>query len=133
DELGRLLPPEALDHFREVAEREQVIGKAQEMRFDSAFIKQRQDLILMMQMVGGEEASLDASRLAIAGKHARPSIDIAPRYGLGQRHDFKPFGGLTRHGAGGGGEYHQPVCGLVSSSYLEPVDQPGDATTIFVL
>ena len=54
DELGRLLPPEALDHFRKVAEREQVIGKAEEMGFDGAFIKQRQDLILMMQMVGGE-------------------------------------------------------------------------------
>jgi len=90
-------------------------------------------LILMMQMVGGEEASLDASPLAIAGKHARPAIDVAPGYGLGQRHDFKPFSGLTRHRAGSGGEYHQPVCGLVSSSYFESVDQPGDAATVFVL
>ena len=46
------------------------------MGFDGAFIKQRQYLILMLQMVGSEEASLNASRLAIAREHARPSIDV---------------------------------------------------------
>ena len=49
DELGRLLPAEALDGFREVAEREQVIGKAEEVGFDGAFIKERQDLVLIAE------------------------------------------------------------------------------------
>src|SRR5258706_547448 len=44
----------------------------------------------MMQMVGGEEASLDAPALAIAGKHTRPPIAVAPRSGL------NPAFGLTK-------------------------------------
>ena len=45
DEFGRLLPTEALDDFRQVAEREQVIGKAEEVWFDGAFIEERQDFV----------------------------------------------------------------------------------------
>ena len=67
-----MLPTEALDRFRKVAKGEQVIGEAEKVGFDGAFIKERKNLILIVQMVGGEEASLDASRLPISGKHARP-------------------------------------------------------------
>ena len=40
-EFGRSIPTEALDHFREVAEREQVTFEAEEVGFDGAFIKER--------------------------------------------------------------------------------------------
>ena len=65
------------------------------------------------------------------GEHPGPPIDVVPRHGFGQRHDFEPFRGAASYGAGSGGKYHQSVGVLVLSSYFEPADQPGHITTAF--
>ena len=78
----------------------------------------------MAKVEGGEEASLNAPRLALTGEHSYPSIDVAPLYRLGQRHNLKPLGSTTCHRASGCGKNHQPVGLSISSSHIEPVDEP---------
>src|SRR5215472_10187171 len=114
DQFGRLLPAEVLDHFRQVAQCEQVAFEPEEVGFDGTFIKKRQDLSSMAEVESGEEAPLNAPRLALTGEHSYPSIDVVPLYRLGQRHNLKPVGSTTCHREGGRGKNHQPVGALIS-------------------
>src|SRR5262249_20599245 len=102
----RLIPAEALDDFREVAERKQVVRKAEEARLDGALVKERQDLFLMSQVEGREEAPLNALRLPVMGKHPRPQTNAIPRCLSRQRHHFEAFRSLAGNGAGSRAEYH---------------------------
>src|SRR5258708_28628432 len=95
------------------------------MGFDGAFIEERQDLVLVSQMVGGKEAPFDASGLAVMGKHPRPSVDVVPLPRFGQRHDVQALRRSTRYRARCGGEDHQAAGGLVLPPPSKPLLAPG--------
>src|SRR5262245_44249687 len=121
NEFRGSIPAESIDEFCKVSEREDVIGKTEEVGFDGAFIEERQDLILIVQMVGGEQAPFDSSGLAVMGKHAGPLIDALPCDVARQRYDFEPFRCPARYGGCGRRQSHQAVRVAVSPSYFESV------------